>query len=93
MGFWVYGLLSHLGYFKRQVSADEDGKIKYEVSVPIVQIGLIRMAQAGYYLLRKLSVNWVVFIILIALDVIYVAFILLDKANYYYESELEDYES
>lgn len=85
IGFWVYGLLAHLGYFKVQV-AKEDGKLIYEPNTPILQIAFCRLLELGYFLLAKRSVvNWKVFVVLVFMDAIYIAFMLLDKANYYYE--------
>lgn len=88
---WVYGLLSHLGYFKTQVSDGSDGVIRYEPNTPIVQVGLLRLAEFIYYfLIRKSVINWTIFIGLIVGDVIYIMFLLLDKANYVFEMEDED---
>ena len=90
IGLWIFGTISHHGYFLQQTSHNEDGVITYESRLPIVQIGLVRIFQIIYYLIRKVKISWVVLLILIALDVIYIAFILLDKSNYYYETKEED---
>lgn len=90
IAMWIFGLLSHLGYVKRQVSASEDGIVEYETIIPIVPLGFTRIAQCIYYVIRKPKISWVMLIILIGLDALYVAFLLWDKSNYYYESEMKE---
>ena len=86
--FWTYGVLSHLGYFLKPVSDDENGKVVYETNIPIVQVGFTRIAQVAYFFVfRRDIVDWRVIAGLIVLDVFYVIFMLLDKSGYYYESE------
>lgn len=83
--FWLYGLACHLGYFKVQTSL-EDGKRIYEPSIPIIQIAACRIIETTYFWFAKKGVvDWKIFIILVGMDVIYIIFILLDKATYYYE--------
>lgn len=85
---WTYALLSHLGYFLKQVSENEDGVIEYENSIPMVKLAVVRIAEAGYYaLFRRDIINWRIYVILVGIDIIYVVFLLFDKGNYYYESE------
>ena len=87
IGFWLYGLACHLGYFKVQTSI-ENGRKVFEPNVPIVQIAVCRILEIAYFLLaKKKIVNWKVFVILVFMDVLYIAFILLDKAAYYYEMD------
>lgn len=70
--FWFFGLLGGLGYFGQ--------------ATPIVQIGIIRIVQCGSYLLFKIRVvNWVMIGIFILLDIVFLLFLLFDKANYSYE--------
>lgn len=88
---WSYGLLSHLGFFKTQVSDGTEGKILYEPNTPIVQIGILRLIELIYFLALKREVfNWKVFILLIVWDVFYIIFLLLDKSRYVFEMEEED---
>lgn len=85
-GVWTYGMLCSLGYFKKPVSREVDGVIKYEISVPILPIGLLRIAEALFYgFISRVHVDWRMFLICVGLDVFYVALILMDKSNYYYE--------
>lgn len=86
---WLYGILCHHGYFKHQVSKNEDGKIKYEWNIPIVPIGFTRIAQVAYYIIRKVEFSIPMFAILVILDVVYIAFLAMDNYSYYYESESE----
>lgn len=89
IGFWIYGLLSHLGYFKKQVSFDTDEElITYETSIPIIQVGLLRIVQFGYYYIAHVDYNLKVFVVFVIADIIYTVFLLLDKAGYVYESEI-----
>lgn len=77
IAFWSWGMLSGLGYFKQ--------------STPIIQIGFLRIVEAGYYLLfNRSGVNWVVFGILLFFDIAYLTFLLVDKANYKYVYEEVD---
>lgn len=90
-GIWAYGLLSHLGYFKTQVSDGSDGIIRYEPNTPIIPIGLLRIAEfLFYFLIRKDIINWSIFLGLLIGDLVYLMFLLLDKANYVFEMEDED---
>lgn len=75
--FWFFGLLGGLGYF--------------EQATPIVQIGITRIVQCGSYLLFKIKiVNWITIGIFILLDIVFLLFLLFDKANYSYEVVEED---
>lgn len=87
---WTYGMLAHMGYFKYEVGRSEDGNIQYESKIPIVQIGVLRIMQVGYGLLKLKTTNWVPITILIVCDAIYIIFLLMDKGRYYYESECEE---
>lgn len=90
--FWLYGLLGHLGYFKTQI-AKEDDKIIYEPNTPILQIAFCRIVEIAYFLIAKKDVvNWKVFAVLVFMDIIYIAFMLLDKSAYYYEMDASDEE-
>lgn len=85
---WTYTLFSHLGYFLKQVSENEDGEVEYENCIPIVKLGIVRIAEAGYFaMFKKGIVDWRIYAVLIGIDIVYIAFLLFDKANYYYESE------
>lgn len=71
---WFFGLLGGLGYFNQ--------------TTPILPLGISRIIQVGVYLLFKFKqINWAVIGVFILLDVIYLVFLLFDKANYYYETE------
>lgn len=91
---WLYGFLSSLGYFKRPVVREEQ-RVEYETSVPIVQIGILRVIQVLYHIpLKHDGINTVVLIVLVCFDVAYVLLLLLDKGSYYYETverEKQDY--
>lgn len=89
MVIWLYGILCQHGYFKRQVSRNEDGKIRYEWNIPIVPIGLTRIAQIAYYLIREVNFSIPIFVAFVVIDVLYVAFMLMDNYTYYYESEID----
>lgn len=88
IGIWGYGLLSHLGYFKTQVFDGSEGKIMYEPNTPIVKIGFLRIVELIYFLVLKRDVfNWKVFLILLACDVFYIVFLIMDKSRYVFEME------
>lgn len=71
---WFFGLLGGLGYFNQ--------------TTPILPLGISRIIQVGVYLLFKFKqINWAVIGVFILLDIIYLVFLLFDKANYYYETE------
>ena len=94
IGFWIYGLLSSLGYFKKPV-LKEGNRTEYITAIPIVQIGLVRLVQALWHwfvMHGDIQIGW--FIALIVIDIAYIMILLLDKSSYYYESverETPDY--
>ena len=74
---WFYGLMNGIGYGHQ--------------NVPIVAIGLLRIAEAGYHaLIHFEKTNWWVFLVFIVMDVIYLAFLLIDKSSYTYTTEEVD---
>lgn len=82
---WVYGLLCSKGIIKKIVSENSEGVIEYTTSVPIVQIGVIRIAEVLWFVFRHSGeVIWRNLGILVIVDVVYVALMLADKMNYYY---------
>ena len=84
---WVYGFLNAFGYVKQIESKDEDGKIVYRTNVPIVQVVLLRIVQAGFYYWRyRATANIISFIILIILDFLITIFLFIDKGTYVFES-------
>lgn len=87
---WTYGILSSMGYFKKIVSQDEDGKIEYMTSVPFLQVGIARVLQLLYSMWRLRS-EFILknYIILVAFDVALAVVLLLDKSTYCYESTVE----
>lgn len=71
---WFFGLLGGLGYFNQYT--------------PILPIGIIRIVEIGYALLFKFKVtNWIAIGVFILIDIIFIAFLLLDKASYAYVTE------
>ena len=87
---WTYGMLCSLGYFKKVVSKS-NGVCKYEISIPIVPLGIVRILEGMFYaFLSEVVINWKMFIACIAVDVIYLLLILMDKSNYYYMSVEEE---
>ncbi len=68
---WLYGLINGLGYLNQ--------------NVPLFQIGIVRGGQIAYLLLRHFTVSLPSAVILIAMDVIWVVYLLSHKAKYYYE--------
>ena len=88
---WVYGLLASLGFVKKYLSENEDGVIEYDTPIPFLPVGILRILEYMYYAwLRRMTINYKVFALLIALDVMYTIILLLDKSNNYYVSEEED---
>ena len=89
------GLLAGIGYLLVSTHEFRDGAELFEqrTSLPIMLIGILRVFQFLYYLLlRQGKINWIMFAILIALDVVYVTILLLDKARYgYAKRNVEDY--
>ena len=85
---WLHGLLSQSGYFKIPVSDDLEDTVHYEFNIPFLAIGLLRILETGYFYLMKRSImNWKVFLALVIMDIVYTAFLLMDKSRYYFESE------
>ena len=71
---WFFGLLGGLGYFNQYT--------------PILPIGIIRIVEIGYALLFKFKVtSWIAIGVFILIDIIFIAFLLLDKASYAYVTE------
>lgn len=88
---WTYGVLSHHGYFKTQVSDESEGTIKYEPNTPILQIILLRFLEFVYLWFTQLDVvNWKIFAGLVLADTVYVGFLLMDKATYVFEMDTEE---
>ncbi len=86
-GLWLYGILSQSGYFKIPVSDDLDNTVHYEFNIPFLAVGLLRIVETGYFYLTKRDVmNWKVFLTLVVMDVVFTAFLLVDKSHYYFES-------
>ena len=85
-GLWLYGILSQSGYFKIPVSDDLDNTVHYEFNIPFLAVGLLRIVETGYFYLTKRDVmNWKVFLTLVVMDVVFTAFLLVDKSHYYFE--------
>lgn len=71
---WLFGLLGGLGYFNQYT--------------PILPVGVIRIIEIGYSLLfRFKQTNWLFIMICVLIDVIFIVFLLLDKASYTYVIE------
>lgn len=71
---WLFGLLGGMGYFDQRT--------------PILPIGILRFIEVLYYaVLRTKYINWVSFCVYLILDIIFVAFLFFDKANYMYVKE------
>lgn len=88
LAIWLYALLAHLGYFKTEIGVSAVGNKQYEFKIPILPLGLARILEIGYFALFKNgSTNWYALLSLIVLDIIFVIFLILDKARYCYESE------
>lgn len=86
-GLWLYGILSQSGYFKIPVSDDLDNTVHYEFNIPFLAVGLLRIVETVYFYLTKRDVmNWKVFLTLVVMDVVFTAFLLVDKSYYYFES-------
>ena len=63
----------------------------FNQNTPILPLGIIRILQIGLYLLFKhKAVNWIIIGIYLALDAIFLLFLLFDKANYEYVEENRD---
>lgn len=82
---WFTAALSSAGYMKRFVNKI-DGNSIYEIRVPVISIGVLRMVQA---LLTLFFDGWTMsaplFILAVIVDVIYAAFLMLDNSHYYFE--------
>lgn len=85
--FWIKGLLGCLGYLKKVVAREENGTIRYEVSVPFLPVFILRIIEALYGVLRKaISINLIWFGLCLFLDTVFLFVLLFNKSNYYYES-------
>lgn len=85
--FWFKGLAGLLGYCKKVVAREENGRIRYEITVPVLQVFVLRIIEFFYGALRSsFSINIVWFLSCLALDVVYLLVLLFAKSNYYYES-------
>ena len=89
--FWTYGMLGSHGYFKRIVSESEDGEIIYDTPVPIAQVGIVRSMEFLILFIFNRSVFlYKNFLCLLALDILFLVLLLLDKSSGYYVSVKED---
>lgn len=71
---WLFGLLGGMGYFDQRT--------------PVLPIGILRFVEILYYaVLRTDYINWIGFGICVLLDIIFIAFLFFDKANYTYVKE------
>lgn len=86
---WFYGFLCSLGYFNNSITKEQDGIVVREISVPIIQIGIFRICQIIFFLLRGSELDWKMYFVCIGLDLFYLVLILVDKSNYYYISIAE----
>lgn len=83
--FWVYALLCNKGFFKKRIGERENGIIEYSVSVPIVQICVVRILEfLSFIFSHSRKVLWSHYFVLILADIVYIALQLVDKMNYYY---------
>lgn len=72
---WFFGLLGGMGFFDQRT--------------PILPIGVVRLIEIIYYgVIRTGFINWIALGIYIIFDIIYIAFLFFDKANYEYKSEV-----
>lgn len=93
--FYVYALLCAHGVFKIVSEyVDDDTKvIRYETSVPMIQIILVRIAQVLIYLMfKRADIVLKHFVILVITDILFIIVLLLDKSSYYYESVEENFD-
>lgn len=81
---WATGFLSSQGYGCRFVSKIE-GKSIYEIKVPIVLIGVLRILQLLLSYFFKWKIQFPLYLILVALDIVYIIFLVLDNSHYYFE--------
>lgn len=88
---WTVAELSSRGYIKKVVSTVDD-KIVYDTVLPVVFPTIVRLAEFGWFFLRHRSEFRIgVFCADVALDIVFVGILLLDKSHYYYEAvESED---
>lgn len=87
---WTYGMLTATGVLCINTYVVENGMILYEqnTSPVIVALGLTRIFQSVYYVVLKAdSINWIVLLLLVVIDVVYLFIILLDKSSYGYALE------
>ena len=84
----VYALAANLGFIKNIAEEFADGRVIYDVPVPILPVGIVRVVEAFYVCLLH-TINLRSFIVLVATDALYLALLLIDKSSYYYESVKE----
>lgn len=76
LGFQFYGLLSGLGYFSQQI--------------PFLPVSLVRLAQGLYrFVMSPNQFNWIGFGILVVFDILFIAFLFMDRRDYSYVEEEE----
>ena len=84
----IYGLLCCHGYVKKIASIDDLGEVEYKTAVPIVQIGIFRIIELGWYYWRaELLLRNV--LILIIIDLAFLVCMLIDKSTYVYKSKAD----
>lgn len=87
---WTIAIVSAHGYLKKIVSTSED-TIVYDTILPIVPATLVRLVEFGWFFIRqRQSFRINVFIADVALDVLFIIILLLDKSHYYYESRKQE---
>lgn len=74
---WFFGLLGGMGFFDQRT--------------PILPIGIIRFIEIIYYgVIRAGFISWISIGVYIIFDIIFVAFLFFDKANYEYVTEVSE---
>lgn len=90
---WLFGMLAAIGIFCTNTHEIKGDVVIYEqnTSPVIIALGICRIIEAFYYyVFHQDEINWIAYGILIFIDLFYLIFILIDKANYEYARQLVD---
>lgn len=82
---WFYALLCALGYFCISTNEIQGDMELYETKTPILPLVFVRIVEGGFYwITAPHDFNWTYFGALIVIDIVYLVFLMMDKATYGY---------
>lgn len=93
---WIFAMLTSTGVLCRNLHEVQNGMALYEQNLApaLLIIAVTRILEfLFYFILRRSSINWTLFIIIVIADVILFVILYFDKLNYGYAKEIVDEEN